>query len=374
VAVLSGGGRILAVNAGTSSLKLRLLDRRDAVVGSLDLPPVGTPDAVAGLERCVRENGPIGAVGHRLVHGGRDLRGSVLITDAIVVQLRAAAELAPLHLPPALEALATTRRLLPDVPQVACFDTAFHATIPEAAALYAVPTEWTERWGIRRYGFHGLSHSYVSRRAAELIGRPVEGLRLVSCHLGAGASLAAVVDGRSVDTTMGFTPLEGLVMATRSGSVDPGALLWLQRHAGISAERMADDLERRSGLLGLAGSPDMREVLRAADRRDAAATRALEVYLHRLRQGIASMAASLGGIDAIAFAGGVGEGSARIRREACEGLAFLGVAIDKELNDRARTTDADLSVPRSAVRIVLVHTREDAEIAREVRRTLAAND
>ena len=356
------------MNAGTSSLKLRVIDAADAVTASADLPPVGSAEAQAGLERLVRENGAVDAVGHRLVHGGANLRESVVVTPAVRAQLERVAELAPLHVPPALAALDAATRLLPATSQVACFDTAFHAALPAAARTYAVPWEWTERWGIRRYGFHGLSHSYLTRRTTELLrGAP----RIVTCHLGSGASLAAVVDGRSVDTTMGFTPLEGLVMATRSGSVDPGALLWLQRHAAMSAEDMERALGNDAGLLGTSGvSADMREVLAAADRGVERAVLALSVYIHRLRQGIAAMVASAGGIDALAFAGGVGEGSARIRRLACEGLAFLGVALDRERNERAGAEDVDVASTMSRVRVCVVHTREDLEIAREVRRAL----
>jgi acetate kinase len=237
------------------------------------------------------------------------------------------------------------RAALPGVPEVACFDTAFHATLPPAAATYALPRRWRERYHVRRYGFHGLSHAYAARAAGDA-------RRIVTCHLGAGASLCAVLDGRSVDTTMGFTLLEGLVMATRSGSVDPGLLLWLQRHEGVSIDSMADALEHESGLLGLAGTADMRVLL---ERDDDAARLAVEVYVHRLRSGIAAMAASLGGLDALVFTGGVGENSARIRELACEGLAHLGVGA------------AERRVP-----VHVIHAREDLEIARQARDLLSA--
>jgi acetate kinase len=259
------------------------------------------------------------------------------------------------------------------VPTVACFDTAFHASLPPSAATYALPREWTERWGLRRYGFHGLSHAYASSRAAELLGRPVDGLRLVTCHLGAGASLCAVRDGGSVDTTMGFTPLEGLVMATRSGSVDPGLVLWLVTDAGLAAGDVAQALDRSSGLAGLTGnaSGDLRAILAARDRGDADARLAVDVYVHRLRQEIASMAASLDGLDALVFTGGVGEHSPAVRAEAGAGLGFLGVAVDRGLNESARG-DAEITGNGARVRTLVVTAREEVEVARQVRAVLAS--
>jgi len=237
--------------------------------------------------------------------------------------------------------------------------------------MYPVPRRWTEEWGIRRYGFHGLNHAYVARRVPELLGRPAQGMRIVSCHLGAGASLCAIVEGRSVDTTMGFTPLEGLVMATRSGSLDPGILIHVQRHHGLSVDDLERALDENSGLRGLSDrSGDMRVVEQALDAGDPRAARAFEVYVHRLAGGIAAMAASLGGVDAVAFTGGVGEGSARVRRAAAQRLAFLGLAIDAEANEHAGGDDCGLSPTDARVAVLLVHAREDLEIAREVRRAL----
>jgi len=255
------------------------------------------------------------------------------------------------------------------VPHVACFDTAFHATLPPAASTYAIPRDWRDRWPLRRYGFHGLSHAYASRRAAELLGSPVEGLRIVTCHLGAGASLAAVSSGRSVDTTMGFTPLEGLAMATRSGSVDPGLVLWVQTEGGLSAREVQDGLENDSGLVGLAETADMRGVLSRAAAGDLDATLALDVYIHRLRAGIAAMAASMGGVDAIAFTGGVGEHAPEIRRRAVDGLGFLGVALDANLN-AAANGDAVVGIRDGSVGAVVVTAREDIEVSRQVRAAL----
>jgi acetate kinase len=269
--------------------------------------------------------------------------------------------LAPLHQPKSLAALAAVREARPGVPEVACFDTAFHASLPPAAATYALPAAWRERWPLRRYGFHGLSHAWAAGRAGDG--------RVVTCHLGAGASLAAVRDGRCLDTTMGFTPLEGLVMATRSGSVDPGLLLWLLEHTDMSERELAEALEHESGLLGLAGTADMREVLAAAQRGEPAATLARDVYCHRLRAGIAAMAAALGGLDTLVFTGGVGERAAEVRSRAAAGLGFLGVALDDAAN-AAATGDAEVGAPGAPARTLVVESREDLEIARGVRAAL----
>jgi acetate kinase len=267
------------------------------------------------------------AVGHRVVHGGQRFRAAVRVDAEVLRALHELVDLAPLHQPKSLAALDAVARTLPGVPAVACFDTAFHATLPPAAATYALPAAVRERFDLRRYGFHGLSHAYASRRAAELLGRPTEGLRIVTCHLGAGASLAAVRSGRSVDTTMGFTPLDGLVMATRSGSVDPGLLIWLQRHAGVTADELDDALEHRSGLAGLSGlSGDMKELLTAADAGDERARLAYDVYIHRLRSEIAAMVAAAGGLDALVFTGGVGEHSVRVRDDARRHMPMIAGA------------------------------------------------
>ena len=321
------------------------------------------------LRSAISEAGRVDAVGHRVVHGGPRFSGPVRLDAKRLKELRELTALAPLHQPPALAAIAAVAAALPRAPAVACFDTAFHHRLPSAAATYALPREWRDRFAIRRYGFHGLSHAYASRRAAEMLGRPVAGFRVVTCHLGSGASLSAVRSGRSVDTTMGFTPLEGLVMSTRSGSVDPGLLIWLQRHARLGLTGLEDRLERGSGLLGLAGSGDMREVLARAARGDADARLALDVYLHRLRAGIAAMVAALGGLDALVFTGGVGENAATIRLQAAQGLSYLGVKVDARAN-RAAAPDREIGARGAAVRTLVVHAREDLEIARQVRRLL----
>jgi acetate kinase len=345
--------RVLVVNAGSSSLKVDLVEDGAAVASWPELPD--PPPAVD-------------AVGHRIVHGGPDLVAPVVIDAAIEERLRGLVQLAPLHQPKSLAGLDAARRLLPGVPHVACFDTAFHATLPAAASTFALPRAWRERWGVRRYGFHGLSHAWASRRAAAL----VPGVRrVVTCHLGAGASLAAVLDGRSVDTTMGFTPLDGLVMATRSGSVDPGLLLWLEEQEGMRPHEVAEALEHESGLLALAGTADMRELLR---REDADARLALDVYLHRLSSSVAAMTVALGGLDALVFTGGVGERAALIRQRAAERLAHLGVAVDGDRNSRAAGgpgDDADVSAPGAAVASLVVRSREDLQIAAGVEQALA---
>jgi acetate kinase len=361
--------RILVVNAGSSSLKLSVLEADDTSAGSWNLPLSGLRPDEQKLRECVAGAGPIDAVGHRIVHGGVEFTAPTLIDERVTARLEALTDLAPLHQPKSLRALDLVTGLLPDVPAVACFDTAFHAGMPEAATTYALPAEWRKRWPLRRFGFHGLSHAYASRRAAELIGSPPGALRIVSCHLGAGASIAAVRNGASVDTTMGFTPLEGLVMATRSGSVDPGLVLWLEEHVGMPPSELAATLEYRSGLAGLAGTGDMREILQAEAAGDERATLALAVYLHRLRASIAAMVAAMDGLDALVFTGGVGEGSPEIRARAAAALGFLGIEVEPDLNRSARP-DAEIGVAGARVRTLALASREDLEIAHEVRACL----
>jgi acetate kinase len=363
--------RVLVVNAGSSSLKLRLLDARNAIEQSADLPAGSAGLGTSSLARVLQGWDQPDVVGHRIVHGGTKFTGPVLVDGAVRDQLQDLTDLAPLHQPKSLAALDAVTARLPRVAAVACFDTAFHTTIPPAAATYAVPREWQERYAIRRYGFHGLSHAYCSRRAAQLAGRPVTGLRIVTCHLGAGASLAAVLDGRSIDTTMGFTPLEGLVMATRSGTVDPGLVLWLEEHEHLPPHEVATALEQRSGLLALAGTGDMREVEAAADRGDPDALLAIDVYVHRLAGGIAAMSAATSGIDVLAFTGGVGEGSAMIRRRAAQRRPYHWVAHDKPPNHHA-SDDHDITAAAATARTLVITAREDLQIAGEARRLLSS--
>ncbi|GAA1881767.1 acetate kinase [Pseudonocardia ailaonensis] len=331
--------RVLVVNAGSSSLKLRLVGPDDTVER--------TADSLDGI----RDWPAPDAVGHRVVHGGTRFTDPVVVDHDVRRALDELTALAPLHQPKSLDGLDAVSGQFPDVPAVACFDTAFHTTIPEAAATYAVPAHWRERYAIRRYGFHGLSHAWCSRQVAARTGAR----RIVTAHLGAGASLCAVLDGRSVDTTMGFTPLEGLVMATRSGSVDPGLVLWLEEHEGLSPHEVAETLEKRSGLLALAGTADLREI--GPD------SLAMAVYVHRIAAGIAAMAASTGGLEALAFTGGVGENSTVVRTMVAARLAFLGVAV-------AEGAEGEITAPGATVRTLVVPAREDLEIARGVRTAL----
>jgi len=362
--------RILTVNAGSSSLKLRVIGLDDAVVATADLPRLTLGSVDGEISQFLAKVSPFDAVGHRLVHGGHDFQAPLILDHRVEDRLEGLTSLAPLHNPPAIEIVKVLRRLRPELAQVACFDTAFHAHLPPEAATYALPHDWNTQWGLRRFGFHGLSHSYASGRAAQLMDRPLGELRLVTAHLGSGASLAAVAAGRSVDTTMGFTPLEGLVMATRAGDVDPGLVLWLMRHGGLAADEIEGALENGSGLLGLSGvSSDLRLVVGAADAGNAQAGLAYHVYLHRLRAGVAAMTAAMGGVDGVVFTGGAGEKSARLRGDACRGLGFLGLAVDDDLNE-AGPGDRLVSPAGASAAVVVVAAREDLEIARQVRAVL----
>jgi acetate kinase len=362
---------VLVVNAGSSSLKLRVLGAGDEVLAAHDAPAGDDRAAIAAfLEGAPRPD----AAGHRVVHGGAELTGAVRLDAGVEDRLQALADLAPLHNPPAVAAIRALHRLRPELPSVACFDTAFHATLPPEAYTYALPTAWSDRWPLRRFGFHGLSHAYAARRAAQLLERPLQELRLVTAHLGAGASLAAVKGGRSINTTMGFTPLEGLVMATRSGSLDPGLLLWVQRHGDIDAQAAERALDREAGVAALSGrSGDMRDILAGADEGDERCRLALEVYLHRLVAGVAAMAASLNGIDALVFTGGVGENAAPVRAQAVKRLGFLGLALDPARNATSEPSDRVISPPGSEAAVAVVAAREDLEIARQVREVLAGD-
>jgi acetate kinase len=305
------------------------------------------------------------AVGHRIVHGGVYTR-SMRVTPELLTHLEGLADLAPLQNPPGLAILKSAMQLLAEVPHIAIFDTAFHATLPQRAFTYPIPRVWTEEWGIRRYGFHGLSHAYCSQRGAELLDRPIEQLRLVTCHLGHGCSAAAIARGECCDTTMGFTPMEGLMMATRCGSIDPGILPHVQRVHGITASEIEDVLNHQSGLLGVSQvSADMRDVLAASAAGNSAAELAVAIYTHRVRQAIGSFIVTLGGIDGLIFTAGVGEHSAEIRHRICQGLAFLGLEIDAVSNTNC-VPDCDIATPTSAARILVIRSREDCTMLREV--------
>jgi len=326
-------------------------------------------DLQSGPTPALRSLDELGAVAHRVVHGGSKYAAAVRITPQVKQAIGELAELAPLHNPASLDGIRAVEEVLPKVPQVAAFDTAFHATLPEAARTYAVPRQWTRNWGVRRYGFHGLSHSYCAGRAAEMLGR--KNLRLIVAHLGNGASVSAVRDGICVDTSMGFTPMEGLVMGTRSGTLDPGILIYLLRHKGLDVEKLDHALNFESGLLGMSGfSSDMRQVL-AASRDNPDARLAIEVYVHRLRQTVGAMAAILGGVDGLVFTGGVGEHAAQIREWTCKSLGHLGLQLDTAANATCKP-DADVASAVSAARILVIATNEDLAILRETRRVLAS--
>ncbi|HEX5468703.1 MAG TPA: acetate/propionate family kinase [Gaiellaceae bacterium] len=294
----------------------------------------------------------------------------MLIDEAVEGEIRALEPLAPLHNAPALAGLEQARQVLPDLPHVAVFDTAFHASLPAASSTYALPRTWREDWGIRRYGFHGISVQWSAERAPELLGQSAKGLRLLVCHLGGGSSVTAVRDGRSLDTTMGFSPLEGIPMTTRSGSVDPGALVYVVREHGLGPDELDEALNTGSGLEALAGrGGGMREVEAAAAEGDADARLALDVFLHRLAGAVAAMAAAAGGLDALVFTAGIGENSALVREEACERLAFLGVSIDPDANAEAEP-DCDVAEAGSAVRVLVIRAREELVAARAARSLL----
>jgi acetate kinase len=364
--------QILVVNAGSSSVKLSLLDDGDQTLADCELDAPRSELDRAALDAALKAGlGHADAVGHRIVHGGDRYREAVRIDSSVEHALGELVDLAPLHQPKSLAALRAVTEALPGIPAVACFDTAFHATLPDAASTYALPAAWRDRWQVRRYGFHGLSHSWIARRVPKMLGVATADTRIVSCHLGAGASLCAIAGGRSVDTTMGFTPLEGLVMATRSGSVDPGLLLWLLERSDMNERELAAALEHDSGLLGLAGSADMRDVVAGVRGGDQRARLAFDVYLHRLRAGIASMTAALGGLDVLVFTGGVGEHSPEVRSGAVDALGFLGLAVDESINAVA-AGDRDISTAGADVRTLVVRAREDVEIVQQTRHVLRA--
>jgi acetate kinase len=386
--------KALILNSGSSSLKFGLFEAEGEhllagggidwskepthlVVDRPDQPRVtkelnlrGHADAVG----CILDElhaGEINAVGHRVVDGGEQYTSAVRITSTVKAALAKLAELAPLHNKASLAVIGAAMNLLPDVDHIAAFDTAFHATLSEAARTYAIPHQWTADWHLRRFGFHGLSYAYSARRAAAML--PGRELRLVVAHLGNGASVSAIRNGVSVDTSMGFTPLDGLMMGTRSGSVDPGILIYLMRHKGLDADRLDHALNYQSGLLGVSGiSADMREVLAACDQNPRARL-AVDVFVHRLIKTIAAMAATLGGLDALVFTAGIGEHSPEIRRLVCKNLAFLGIELDEIANDACRP-DADIATRASKGRILVITAREDLTILREVRRLIGSQE
>jgi acetate kinase len=374
--------RVLVINGGSSSFKCRLDDLPDQPLPVAPPKPLWTErvdwdqkSSVAALLEPVLKSiaGSVDVVGHRIVHGGPKYRNSTPLTPEVRAAIAKEIEFAPAHNRFELEAVQAVDHIFgSSVLQIAAFDTGFHSTLTPDAYVYPGPHAWLEQ-GIRRYGFHGINHQYASRRAAEILRVDPASLKLIVCHLGNGASLAAVRSGKSIDTSMGFTPLEGLMMGTRCGSIDPGILVYLIRHGGSTAEDLDEILNRKSGLLGVSGiSGDMREIESAIDLGNQRAQLAFDVYTHRLVREVGAMLAVLGGLDAIIFTGGVGENSARLRERACANLGFLGVKLDAAKNAQP-TADQDIAAAGSNVRVLVIHAQEEWEIARECHRLALAH-
>lgn len=390
--------KVIAVNAGSSSIKFQLFDMpQEKVIGKGIMERIGLPNGQAAMtfggarlketadlpnhETAIKllldrmmANGAIDSpeevdgVGHRVVHGGEIFHDSVLITPEILEKMEQLTELAPLHNPANIAGIKEFQKVLPSVPQVAVFDTAFHQTMPESSYLYSLPYEYYQKYGIRKYGFHGTSHKYVSQRAAELLGRPLEQLRLISCHLGNGASIAAIKGGKSIDTSMGFTPLAGVTMGTRSGNIDPALIPFLMEKTGKSADEILDILNKKSGLLGVSGfSSDLRDIELEAGRGNHRAELALDIFADRIHKYLGSYAARMSGVDAIIFTAGIGENSDVIRAKVLGGLQFMGVYWDPDLN-KIRGKEAFLNYPHSPVKVLVIPTNEEIMLAREVMR------
>ena len=389
--------KILVLNCGSSSIKYKLFDmatkgilaqggiEKIGLKGSflkLTLPngekvilEKDIPEHTVGVEYifqtltsekygALKSLEELGAVGHRIVHGGERFSESVILNKEALDAITACNDLAPLHNPANLKGVAAVSALLPDIPQVGVFDTAFHQTMPDYAYMYAIPYELYEKYGIRRYGFHGTSHRYVSKRVCEFLGIKPEGTRIITCHVGNGGSVSAIKDGKCMDTSMGLTPLEGLMMGTRSGDIDAGAVTFIMEKEGLNATGVSNLLNKKSGLLGVSGaSSDMREVHAAIKAGNAHAKLALDMYFYRIRKYIGSYAAALGGVDVIVFTGGVGENDEMSREVACEGLEFMGVKLDKELNQTIHGKEAVISTPDSKVKVVVIPTDEELMIA-----------
>ncbi|MBB2946202.1 acetate kinase [Actinoplanes lutulentus] len=366
--------RVLVLNCGSSSLRYRLYDGDEVLtkglvqrIGEADGDAADHDEALRTLMDDLDLTG-LSAVGHRVVHGGERFTSATVVDDEVLAAIEELIPLAPLHNPGALTGLRVARKLLPDVPQVAVFDTAFHATIPPEGALWAVDKDLASRWGLRRYGFHGTSHAYVSRETARVIGKPAGEANVITLHLGNGASAAAVRGGRSVATSMGMTPLPGLVMGTRSGDIDPSLIFHLHRVAGLSLDEIEDMLTRRSGLLGLSGANDMRTVLERAGAGDEDARLAFDVFCRRIREYVGSYLAVLGRVDAITFTAGVGENAPRVREHALAGLEALGITVDPDRNAR---NELIISPDGSPITVCVVPTEEELEIASEARKAVS---
>ena len=390
--------KVLVINCGSSSLKYQLIDsereevlakglcERIGIDGSnIAHQPAGgekvkeeaaMPDHTAAVKLVIskltdekvgviRSLTEIDAVGHRMVHGGENFSGSVIINEEVIKAIEDCNDLAPLHNPANLIGVRSCQAIMPGVPMVAVFDTAFHQTMPEKAYLYGLPYEYYEKYKVRRYGFHGTSHSYVSKRTAEILGRPYDSLKTVVCHLGNGSSISAVLNGKSVDTSMGLTPLEGLVMGTRSGDVDPGALQFIMHKENMDIDQMLNVLNKKSGVYGMSGvSSDFRDVENAANEGNKKAEAALESFAYRVAKYVGAYAAAMSGVDAIAFTAGVGENDKITRKKVCGYLAFLGIEIDDEANSK-RGQEIVISAPGSKVSVLVIPTNEELAIARE---------
>lgn len=386
---------ILAVNAGSSSLKFQLLNMpSEEVAAKGQVERIGLKDSIFTIksdngktevvqdiadhavavqmlldmlisEGIVSSYDEIDGVGHRVVHGGEIFSDSVLIDEEALAQLEKLSSLAPLHNPANIVGIQEFKKALPNAPAVAIFDTAFHQTMPESSFLYPLPREYYEKYGIRKYGFHGTSHKYVTERAAEMLNRPLENTKLISCHLGNGASIAAVEGGKSIDTSMGFTPLAGVTMGTRSGNIDPALIPYIMEQTGKSVEEVLDVLNKESGMLAVSGfSSDLRDIELQAEKGNERAELALEVFADRIHKYIGSYAARMGGVDAIIFTAGIGENSDVIRERVVRGLEFMGVYFDPDLN-KVRGQEAYISHPHSPVKILIIPTNEEVMLARD---------
>ena len=387
--------KVMAINAGSSSLKFQLFEmpsekvitkglveriglknsaftlsvEGEKVSETVDIP---NHEVAVGLllkklidHRIIDSFEEIDGVGHRVVHGGEVFSDSVLITEDVIEEIEKLSELAPLHNPANITGIQAFRRILDDVPAVAVFDTAFHQTMAAGSYLYSLPLEYYEKYGIRKYGFHGTSHKYVSQRAAEMIGRPIEQLRLISCHLGNGASITAIKGGKSIDTSMGFTPLAGVTMGTRSGNIDPALIPYIMEKTGKTADEVLDVLNKKSGMLALSGfSSDLRDIQVEADKGNERAELALKVFADRIHKYIGSYSAKMGGVDGIIFTAGIGENSQTIRGRILEGLEFMGVYWDKDLN-RTKGKEAFINTPYSPVKVMVIPTNEEIMIVRD---------
>ncbi len=372
--------RVFVVNSGSSSIKYQLIDTASGervLAGTLErIGEEGgdAPDHTTGMRQvldALGDDAQIAAVGHRVVHGGARFTAPTLIDDAVVAAIDELSALAPLHNPANLAGVIAARTVLPDVPHVAVFDTAFHQSMPPEAYTYAIDRTLADRYGVRKYGFHGTSHQFVAGQAAGVLGRPLEELKLIVLHLGNGASVTAVDGGRSIDTSMGLTPLQGLVMGTRSGDLDPAVLVHLHRVAGLSVDEIDALLNKRSGLLGLAGRSDMRDVTDAAAAGDELAEAALAVWAHRIRHYVGGYLAQLGGLDAVVFTAGVGENAPGLRARALAGLDHLGIRVDRFLNERAAKNARIISPALEGPKVLVVPTNEELAIARQTAELVA---